>query len=130
VVVAGQRATPRAAGAYERRAYLCRKKDFQRCGTRSARRFKKSTYIRPASVNSMGGYYTARTQRVDGLSQLKKQKPKAAGSSGAVQASRMENDAPVVGPDAPTADSKMVKRDTATANWSRLTSILRVTLSE
>ena len=43
------------------------KKDFQRCGTRSARRFKKSTYIRPASVNSMGGYYTARTQRVDML---------------------------------------------------------------
>jgi hypothetical protein len=32
-----------------------------------ARRFKKSTYIRPASVNSMGGYYTARTQRVDML---------------------------------------------------------------
>jgi hypothetical protein len=25
----------------------------------------------------------------------------------------MENDAPVVGPDAPTADSKMVKRDIA-----------------
>ena len=43
------------------------KKDFQRCGTRTARRLKKSTYIRPASVNSMGGYYTARTQRVDML---------------------------------------------------------------
>src|ERR1700693_2643070 len=44
-----------------------------------------------------------------GLSQLKKQKLEAAGSSGAVQALRMENDAPVVGPDAPTANSKMVK---------------------
>jgi hypothetical protein len=43
------------------------KKDFWRCRTRSARRFKKSTYIRPASVNRMGGYYTARTQRVDML---------------------------------------------------------------
>jgi hypothetical protein len=43
------------------------KKDFQRCGTRSARRSEKSTYIPPASVNSMGGYYTARTQRVDML---------------------------------------------------------------
>ena len=43
------------------------KKDFERCGTRSARRSKKSTYVRPASVNSMGGYYTARTQRVDML---------------------------------------------------------------
>jgi hypothetical protein len=42
-------------------------KDFQRCGTRSASGFKKSTYIRPASVNSMGGYYTARAQRVDML---------------------------------------------------------------
>jgi len=28
---------------------------------------KKSTYIRPASVNSMGGHYTARAQRVDML---------------------------------------------------------------
>ena len=28
---------------------------------------QKSTYIRSASVNSMGGYYTARTQRVDML---------------------------------------------------------------
>jgi len=41
-----------------------------------------------------------------------------------------ENDAPVVGPDAPTADSKMVKRDIATADWSRPTSSLRVTPSE
>src|SRR6266478_2406131 len=48
-----------------------------------------------------------------GLSQLKKQKLEAAGSSGAVQALRMENDAPVVGPDAPTANSKTVKRDIA-----------------
>jgi hypothetical protein len=47
--------------------YVVAKKDFQRCGTRSARRFKKSTYIRLASVNGMGGYYTARTQRVDML---------------------------------------------------------------
>jgi hypothetical protein len=71
----------------------------------------------------MGGYYTARTQRVDMLeSQLKKQKLEAAGSSGAVQALRMENDAPVVGPDAPTANSKMVKLDIATADWSRPTS--------
>jgi hypothetical protein len=42
-------------------------KDFQRCGTPIARRSKESSYIRPASVNSMGGYYTARTQRVDML---------------------------------------------------------------
>ncbi|GAC1670100.1 MAG: hypothetical protein NVS9B4_26130 [Candidatus Acidiferrum sp.] len=47
------------------------------------------------------------------MSQLKKQKLEAAGLSGAAQALRMENDAPVVGPDAPTADSKMVKRDIA-----------------
>src|SRR5580698_5115208 len=43
-----------------------------------------------------------------GLSQPRKQKLEAAGSSGAVQALRMENDAPVVGPDAPTANSKVV----------------------
>jgi hypothetical protein len=42
----------------------------------------------------------------------------------------MENDAPVVGPDAPTANSKMVKLDIATADWSRPTSGLRVTPSE
>src|SRR3989442_15503186 len=35
---------------------------------------------------------------------------------------RMENDAPVVGPDAPTANSKMVKLHIATADWSRPTS--------
>jgi hypothetical protein len=38
----------------------------------------------------------------------------------------MENDAPVVGPDAPTANSKMVKLDIATADWSRPTSGLGV----
>jgi hypothetical protein len=50
------------------------------------------------------------------LSQLKKQKLEAAGSSGAVQALRTGNDAPVVGPDAPTANSKMFKLDIATAD--------------
>jgi hypothetical protein len=60
------------------------------------------------------------------LSQLKKQKLEAAGSSGAVQALSMENDAPVVGPDAPTANSKMVKLDIATADWSRPSSGLGV----
>ena len=64
------------------------------------------------------------------MSQLKKQKLEAAGSSGAVQALRMENDAPVVGPDASTADAKMVKRDIASADWSRPTSSLRLTPSE
>src|SRR5438270_10083608 len=61
-----------------------------------------------------------------GLSQLKKQKLEVAGSSGAVQVLRMENDAPVVGPDAPTANSKMVKLDIAIAGCSRPTSCLRV----
>ena len=51
-----------------------------------------------------------------GLSQLRKQKQEVAGSSGAVQALRMENDAPVVGPDALTANFKMNKLDTATAH--------------
>src|SRR5262249_11254888 len=46
-----------------------------------------------------------------GLNQLEKQKREAAGSRGAVQALRMENDAHVVGPDAPIANSKMVKPD-------------------
>jgi hypothetical protein len=60
------------------------------------------------------------------LSQLKKKKLEAAGLSGAVQALRMENDAPVVGPDALTANCKMVKLDIATADWSRPTSGLPV----
>jgi hypothetical protein len=42
----------------------------------------------------------------------------------------MENDAPVVGPDALTANSKMVKLDIATADGSRPTSGLRVASSE
>ncbi len=49
-----------------------------------------------------------------GSSQLKRQKREAAGSSGAVQVLRMENDAPVVGPDAATANSKMVKLEIGT----------------
>jgi hypothetical protein len=38
----------------------------------------------------------------------------------------MVNDAHVVGPDAPTANSKMFKPDIVIANWSRPTSGLRV----
>jgi len=49
-----------------------------------------------------------------GLSPPEKQKPEAAGSSGAAQALGMENDAPVAGPDALTASSKLVKPDLAT----------------
>jgi hypothetical protein len=60
------------------------------------------------------------------LSQLKKQKLEAAGSSGAAQALGMENDALVVGPDAHTANSKWSKLDVATAEWGRPTSGLRV----
>ena len=61
-----------------------------------------------------------------GLKQLEKQKPEAAGSRGAVQALRMENDAHVVGPDAPIANSKMVKPDLRPADWNRPTSGLCV----
>src|SRR5258705_6481819 len=61
-----------------------------------------------------------------GLSRRKKQRREAAGSSGAVQALRMENDAAVVGPDAPTANSKIIKLDIATADWSRPTSNLLI----
>ena len=64
------------------------------------------------------------------LGQLKKRKLEAAGSSGAVQALRMENGAPVVGPDAPIANSNVVKPNIATSDWSRRTSGLRVTSSE
>ena len=42
-------------------------KNFWRCRTPSARRFEESTCIRPESVNSIGGYYTARTKRVEML---------------------------------------------------------------
>jgi len=38
----------------------------------------------------------------------------------------MGNDVPVVGPDAPTANCKMVKQDIATVDWSRPTSGLPV----
>jgi hypothetical protein len=55
----------------------------------------------------------ARNEWICWIESSKKQKLEAAGSSGAVQALRMENDAPVVGPDTPTANSKMVKLDVA-----------------
>jgi hypothetical protein len=45
------------------------------------------------------------------LSQLRKQKLEAAGSSGAVQALRIENDALVVGPDALTVKFTTSKGD-------------------
>ena len=44
-----------------------------------------------------------------GLSQLKKQKLEAAGSTGAVQALGMENDAPVVGPETITLFGVLLK---------------------
>jgi hypothetical protein len=65
-------------------------------------------------------YRSHATSGYVGLSQLKDQKLEAAGSRGAVQALRMENDAPVAGPDAPTVNSKMVKLDIGT-DWSRPT---------
>ena len=64
----------------------------------------------------------ARNEWICWVESAKKRKLEAAGSSGAVQALRMENDAPVVGPDASTANSKMVKLDIATADWNRPTS--------
>jgi len=42
----------------------------------------------------------------------------------------MENDAPVVGRDAPTANSKIIKMDIATADWRWPTSGLRVIQDE
>jgi hypothetical protein len=66
----------------------------------------------PRSVSAI-----SRSRR--GIESAKKHKLEAARSSGAVLGLRMENDAPVVGPDAPTANSKMVKLDVATADWSR-----------
>ena len=44
----------------------------------------------------------------------------------AVQTLRMENDAHVVGPDAPIANCKMVKPDLRPADWNRSTSGLCV----
>ena len=52
----------------------------------------------------------ARNEWICWIESAKKQKPEAAGSRRAVQTLRMENDAHVVGPDAPIANSKMVKR--------------------
>ena len=48
----------------------------------------------------------ARNEWICWIESAKKAKPEAAGSSGAVQALEMANDAPVVGPDASTANSE------------------------
>ena len=56
------------------------------------------------------------------MSELEKQKLEAAGSNGAVQVLRMENDGHVVGPAAITGDSKIGKVEIATAHWSEPTS--------
>ncbi|HET9306734.1 MAG TPA: hypothetical protein VFO46_11960 [Candidatus Sulfotelmatobacter sp.] len=53
------------------------------------------------------------------MSQLKKQKPEAAESNGEVQTLRMENDDPVVGPDAPIANFMLNNLSIATARWNR-----------
>jgi len=53
------------------------------------------------------------------LNQLRRQKLEVAGSSGDVQALRTENDVPVVGPGAPTANFKIDKLDGSESerNW-------------
>jgi len=40
-------------------------RDFWRCGSRYACGSEKGACIRPAGASSVGGYYIARTQRVD-----------------------------------------------------------------
>ena len=57
----------------------------------------------------------ARNEWICWIESAKKAELEAAGSSGDVRALGMENDAPVVGPDAPIANSKMVKLDITTA---------------
>ncbi len=89
-------------------------------------------HLHPTRKRSQHGRILRRSRVTSGyvgLSQRKKQKLEVAGSSGAVQALRMENDAPVVGPGAPTANSKMVKLEIATGDWSRPTSGLGVARS-
>ena len=68
----------------------------------------------------------ARNEWICWIESAKKAETRSRRIEWGVQALRMENDAPVVGPDAPTADSKMVKLDIATAGWSRPSSGLRV----
>src|SRR3981081_1374192 len=53
----------------------------------------------------------ARNEWICWIQSAKKVETRSRRIDWAVQALRMENDAPVVGPDAPTPDSKMVKRD-------------------
>ncbi len=55
---------PGVVGAYETRAYLCREKRFLAVWFTKSPQTEESTRIRPAGIDSMGGYYTARTQRV------------------------------------------------------------------
>ena len=53
------------AGGLQAESIYVAKKDFWGCGSRHTRRPEKGAYIRPAGINNMGGYYSARTKRVD-----------------------------------------------------------------
>ena len=84
---------------------------------------KKALTSDPQALTAWGILHRSHgTSGYVGLSQLRKQKPEVAGSNRAVQALGMENDVPVVGPDALTANFKMNKLDNATAHRNRLVS--------
>ena len=61
----------------------------------------------------------ARNEWICWIESAKKPETRSRRIVGVVQVLRMGNDAPVVGRDAPTANSKIVKLDTATAHRSR-----------
>jgi hypothetical protein len=81
-------------------------------GTRSARRSKESTYIRPQALTAWEDITPlARNEWICWIESAKKQELEAAGSSGAVQALRMDNVVPVVGQDAPTANLRVTRSE-------------------
>ena len=61
----------------------------------------------------------ARNEWICWIESAKKAETRGAGSSGDVQALRMENDVPVVGPDAPIANFMVNNLATATAHRDR-----------
>src|SRR5215510_15873361 len=84
------------------------------------RRFEKGTYIRPKSLAVWEDLaLPARNEWICWIESAKKPETRSRALSGVVQVLRVEDDAPVVGRDAPAANSKVVKLDTATAHRNR-----------
>jgi len=96
------------------------KKDFYQCCTRAARRLKRALASDKSSLAAWEDITPlARNEWICWIETARKAETRSRRIALAVQTLRMENDAHVVGPDAPIVNSKTVKPDLRPADWNR-----------